>query len=365
MRLISPLLKHVVFPSLAKAGYLNRRIGAGPAILTYHGVPPKEYQVLDPALDGSLVTAESLRRQLKLLKQQYNVITPEQFRQWCESGQELPPRSVLLTCDDGLRNAQTEMLPILQEFQLSCLFSVTGASLFDTPSMLWHEELYLMFLSCAGPIVLRLEEIALGPEVTKKRAERRSLWWSLIKSLSRFEASARLRLLQKIRNQLGLAEDWNEKYLRDPAGRKRFLLLDAEGVKKLRSSGMSLSAHTLSHPMLSQLSPGAAWREIAESRRGLEQVLGEPVWALAYPFGDANSVTQREMKMAEQAGFCCAFLNISGGFGAETPRFALPRVHVTAEMSLAEFQAHLSGLYRSLRRHFLGDDRNAAMEPVA
>jgi hypothetical protein len=66
-----------------------------------------------------------------------------------------------------------------------------------------------------------------------------------------------------------------------------------------------------------------------------------------------TSVTERELEMAERAGFTCAFLNIGGGFGAAMPRFALPRVHVTGAMNLGEFEAHVSGFYRSLRQRFM------------
>ena len=59
----------------------------------------------------------------------------------------MPPRAVLLTCDDDLRNTLTEMVPMLQEHGLSCLFFVTGASLSDVPAMLWYEQLYLMLLA--------------------------------------------------------------------------------------------------------------------------------------------------------------------------------------------------------------------------
>ena len=151
-------LKHAVYPGLAKAGYLRRRNGAGPSVVTYHGVMPRGYRMTDPSLDGSLVVADSLRRQLRLLKDQYNVISPQQFLQWCRSQQELPPRSVLLTCDDGLRNTLTEMLPILQEMGLSCLFFVTGASLSEAASMLWYEELYLMFLAAPETLTLEVPE---------------------------------------------------------------------------------------------------------------------------------------------------------------------------------------------------------------
>jgi hypothetical protein len=60
------------------------------------------------------------------------------------------------------------------------------------------------------------------------------------------------------------------------------------------------------------------------------------------------------MQMAERAGFECAFMNVGGGFGAQLPKFALPRVHVTADMKLSEFEAHVSGFHRDFRSRFSG-----------
>ena len=118
MRFVTPALKHIVFPALSKSGYLRHSAGAGPAIVTYHGVFPAGYKVRSPALDGNLVHADSLRQQLQLLKKRYHVITPEEFLQWSEEKLTLPPRSILLTCDDTLRNTLTEMLPILRDLSL-------------------------------------------------------------------------------------------------------------------------------------------------------------------------------------------------------------------------------------------------------
>jgi peptidoglycan/xylan/chitin deacetylase (PgdA/CDA1 family) len=352
MRLVSPLLKHVVYPGLAMTGYFRRGAGDGPAIVTYHGVLPAGYSAIDPDLDGSLVTARSLRLQLRLLQDRYHVISPEQFLLWRRSERELPARSVLLTCDDGLRNTLTDMLPILQEYGVSCLFFVTGASLSDTPSMLWYEELWLMFL--AGPEEFALGEIGLDIPVTG-REEKRSLWWNAVKKLSPYGSDDRRVLLDQVRVRLGLGHDWNAKYLTDPVLNRRFFTLTAAELQKLGQAGMSIGAHTLSHPMLSEMSTEAVWSEISESRHGLQQALGQPVWALAYPFGGFTSVTRRELEMAERAGFQCAFLNVGGGFGAATPYFALPRVHVAADMNLAQFEAHVSGFYRAARRRLLSE----------
>jgi hypothetical protein len=119
---------------------------------------------------------------------------------------------------------------------------------------------------------------------------------------------------------------------------------------------MTIGAHSLSHPVLSRAPDDLAWQEISESRVVLEKALQQTVWAFGYPFGSAAAVTRREVRMAEQAGFRCAFMNAGGGLGARIDRFAVPRVHVTADMTLSEFEAHISGLYRNLRERFRGTD---------
>jgi len=347
MRLVSPVLKHVVYPGLSKAGYFRRAWRNELPVLTYHGVLPAGYKVADRGLDGNLVTIDSFRRQLRFLKDQYNVISPNEFLLWCQAEHELPPRSVLLTCDDGLRNSLFDMLPILQQFEMKCLFFVTGASLSHTSTMLWYEELYLMFLRARENFTLEL--VGIGPRADASRPDKRSWWWDLVKRLSQYDRKRRSALLDRVRMQLGLSPRWDAEYRENPVLSRRFLMLNLPELRQLAEAGMCIGAHTLSHPLLSQSSPDTAWNEISENKHDLERVLEQDIWALAYPFGDSSSVTSRELKMAEQAGFRAAFLNAGGGLGTQTPKFALPRVHITAEMGLAEFEAHISGFHRSLQ----------------
>jgi peptidoglycan/xylan/chitin deacetylase (PgdA/CDA1 family) len=357
MRFISPLLKHVVYPGLSRVGYF--RHATGPAVLTYHGVLPAGYSSIDPDLDGSLVSTESFRRQLRFIKDQYKVISPGEFLHWCEAGHASPPRSVLLTCDDGLQNSLTDMLPILQEFDLPCLFFVTGASLTDAPTMLWYEKLYLMFRTAPESFTLKLPEIGLRTRV-EGRKEKRVLWWVLARALSRYDFIQRQAFLERIRMQLGLAERWDAEYTQDPVLSRRFLVLNSPELCQLAATGACIGAHTMSHPMLSESSPDAAWKEISECKLRLENTLGRKVWALAYPFGDSSSVTSREFQMTQQAGYQCAFLNVGRTFGTPTPKFALPRMHITASMTDPEFKAHVSGFHESLRQLFKPTSMEAA-----
>ena len=121
---------------------------------------------------------------------------------------------------------------------------------------------------------------------------------------------------------------------------------------------MTVGAHTLSHPVLSRAPDDLAWHEISESRSVLKKALGQEAWAFAYPFGNGATVTRRDVRLTEEAGFRCAFMNVGGGFGAPMDRFAVPRVHVTSEMNLSEFEAHISGFYRTLRKRLRRTDTN-------
>ena len=206
MRVVSPLLKHLIYPSLSRSGYLRRLANSAPAVVTYHGVLPRGYALTDAVLDGHLVTARALLQQLKLLKKNYNVISPEEFLRWRQGDVELPRRSVLLTCDDGLRNTLSDMLPIVADAQVPFLFFVTGASADEISSMLWYEQ---MFLWLKGAKPERLSHLR-GPQ--SRRGDRHVIWIELMKRFSALEYRERKDALDELRTRLGIAKDWEAEY---------------------------------------------------------------------------------------------------------------------------------------------------------
>jgi peptidoglycan/xylan/chitin deacetylase (PgdA/CDA1 family) len=349
MRIVSPFLKKVLYPSLSIAGVFRRMADSGLAVVTYHGVRPHGYEPIDSAFDGNLISAEMLGRQLRLLKAHYHVISPEDALAWREGRGDLPPRAVLITCDDGLLNCLTDMLPVLQREEVSCLFFVTGASAGDSRTILWHEELFLLFLRApAGPFQVSSAGVEIDGDL-RGREERRVIWWNAVRRLSQVDVGSRASFLRATRIQFGLnakAEFDQE----NPTGCRRFGLLTRSELRELDAAGMTIGAHSMSHPLLSQLPLELAYAEIFESRIRLESAIEKPIWAFAYPFGDPQSVTSQVLEMAQKAGYEAAFLNFGGGLGTDLPIHALPRIHVTAEMNLAEFEAHVSGFYGRLQR---------------
>jgi len=350
VRFVTPILKRVIYTCLAGTGYFRSTARPGLAVITYHGVFPRGYKPIDAGFDGSLITADVFRQQLRLLKAKYTIISPEEMRSWCQSGGELPPRAALLTCDDGLLNNLTEMVPILQEEGLKCLFFVTGGSALEHRTMLWYQDLQLLFLRAPeGSFALACDGIEISG-VLAAPEQRQDLWWRAVKRLSQVDAERRERFLRTAYAYFGIEESMPF-YLRTYAGTQRhFCVLTRSELLQLAAAGMTIGAHTLTHPILAQQAPELAWTEIAESRARLESALRTQIWALAYPFGDVGSVTPEVVAMAKQAKFEAAFMNIGGGLGSRLSLHAIPRVHVSAGMSLAEFEAHVCGFYESLQR---------------
>lgn len=350
MRLVSPLLKRVVYPTLSGIGYLHRYAErAQLSVVTYHGVLPAAYKVTDRQLDGSWVTPEVFRRQLRLLRSRYNVVSPGEVRRWCRGEGSLPSRAVLLTCDDGLANTVTDLLPILQQEGLACLFFVTTRSLTEESAMLWYEELYFTLLDVPeGAFEGTFCGVPVKAHLNSSVSQRTSCWYGMVDTLSKCDAQARLGFAGAVRAKYRFPGAWSMQHSeRQPS---RFRLLALSEIRRLLAAGMEIGSHTISHPKLSQLPEESSWREIADSRGELEKALGVPVWSIAYPFGGSDAVSTREMQMAEKAGYDCAFVNFGGGFRRDTPRFAIPRVHVSLDMTVPEFEAHLSGLHEGLRR---------------
>lgn len=348
MRIVSPFLKSVLYPAVSTLGVFRLMGSSGLAVVTYHGVAPQGYDAVDAALDGNLVTADTLRQQLRFLRAHYNVVPPEDVLAWREGRGELPPRAVLLTCDDGLLNCLTDMVPVLQEQAVKCLFFVTGASAQNSPTMLWYEKLFLLYLRApAGSFKFTCGDVPIQVNLDSRERQRAS-WWSSVKRLTRLSPEERENFLAMVagRFDLPMQPDLQNEH---SATCRRFALLTGDELQRLCGAGMTIGAHTMSHPILSQVSVEQAHAEIAESRQRIESAIGKRVWAFAYPFGDPQSVTAEVLDMPKKAGYQLAFLNYGGGLGAELPPYAMPRLHVTAEMQIAELDAHLSGFYRRLR----------------
>jgi peptidoglycan/xylan/chitin deacetylase (PgdA/CDA1 family) len=104
------------------------------------------------------------------------------------------------------------------------------------------------------------------------------------------------------------------------------LMMTAAHVIALRDAGMQIGAHTVSHPILANLSDDEARREIVESRRSLESMLGERIGLFAYPNGKpATDYQPVHVEMVRGLGFVAAVSTAPGVAANATDPMELPR----------------------------------------
>jgi peptidoglycan/xylan/chitin deacetylase (PgdA/CDA1 family) len=107
-------------------------------------------------------------------------------------------------------------------------------------------------------------------------------------------------------------------------------MMDAAELRSMAEAGLTIGAHTLTHPLLSEVSEDEARRELTEGRARLEDIVGRPVRHLSYPNPGAGAQHNAAVRaIAREAGYTTATTSTGGIVAPGTDPFALPRIGVT------------------------------------
>ena len=307
--------------------------GAG-AILTLHHVRPAAACGFAPNA-GLDVTPEFLDAALGLVRAEgYDIVSLDEALARLQSPK--PCRFfVALTFDDGYRDNVEYAWPVLARHGVPWTLFVTPGFAERTARLWWLEleeairALPRLDLTLPdGRFVARTQS-----DVEKLRAFDRLYW--------RLRNGPETILLSAISD------------LTDAAGIDRAALVERECLpwETLRAlsgaPGVTIGAHTLTHPMLARHDAKTARREIVESRERLEAELGMPVRHFAYPVGDPGSAGPREFELAREAGFVSAVTTRPGHLFPEHAAHlhALPRISLNGlHQTEPALRALLSGL---------------------
>ena len=145
--------------------------------------------------------------------------------------------------------------------------------------------------------------------------------------LSRFGFSATIFL---VAGRVGLKNDWDvSPVLRDAS------LMDWKQVRALRDLGMRFGAHTCTHPDLTAVTDHQAEWEIRTARTIIEDKLGNPVRAFAYPYSRFTAATIGHVADAGYTAACTYIPGFVGGAGNRP--LALRRTGILATDTLDDF----------------------------
>jgi peptidoglycan/xylan/chitin deacetylase (PgdA/CDA1 family) len=125
-------------------------------------------------------------------------------------------------------------------------------------------------------------------------------------------------------------------------------MLTWEQIREMRQHGIEFGSHTLSHPLMASLPPEQAYKEMAESKRIMEQRLGEPIHHFAFP---AGSYTTELIEMARRVGYASLFIRAQYQHlnTHKTDPFALRRLGL-ADDPVPVIATEMVGVFDLMRR---------------
>jgi peptidoglycan/xylan/chitin deacetylase (PgdA/CDA1 family) len=118
---------------------------------------------------------------------------------------------------------------------------------------------------------------------------------------------------------LGRESDWPTQ----PRTALRRPLAGPDELAAIAAAGAELGSHGLTHAPLDTDDPALLERELAESRRSLQDALGVAVQTLAWPYGVRSGAAEHAARVAGYAAACAA---APGRVRTGAPLYGLPRV---------------------------------------
>jgi len=281
-------------------GVLTKRL----SILAYHRV----YPVDDPEFPDR-IGVERFDAQMRVLKRFFNVIPMMEAVELIERDR-LPPMAAWITFDDGYADNAELALPILEKHGLNATFFISTG--FLNGGRMWNDSVIEFVFSCQQDEI-DLQAIGLGVYATSGNAEKYTAIEKILTALKHLPFDER-------REKISRIETLADNALPDN------LMMTSEQVKQFDRAGMTIGAHTVNHPIIAKLSHEDAEREIASSKRELEEITGHPIELFAYPNGVPEMDYRYEhVTLLKDLGFKAAVSTAWGAAQKGADLFQLPR----------------------------------------
>ena len=308
-------------------------------VLTYHRVAElTDSPLLDPRLIST--TPAVFERQMRYLAAHHSVVSLNEVVDAIERGTSLAKRAVLITFDDGYRDFTQYAWPILKKYRLPATIFVPTAYPDRSLRAFWWDRLYraILFTSQTELRSTPASTLSLGTRQERQESLRR--FQDYLKTIPDAEAMA---LVDRVCDELD-----NEQI--NPRS-----VLSWDELRHLAEEGVTLGAHSQTHPILTQLSVEQAREEIVGSQLDLQREIGHVLPVFCYPDGAHDEAV---VNVLAEERFVLAFTTLEGRNelkGADLLR--LHRTHVGKRTSplmfrlrLSRLGSYLNGWYRDRKR---------------
>ncbi len=297
-------------------------------VLTYHRVAnPEDRPMLDPRIISS--TPVVFAQHMNYLKKYYNVVSMQDVLDAVEGKKRLSQRAILITFDDAYCDFKENAWPVLKRLNLPVTVFVPTAYPDQNERCFWWDKLYRCVIHTEKSKILCSPIGTLTLQSVEERQQSLRRLQQYIKTLPHSEAMA---LVEQIAEELEVGSDTTEK-----------TVLSWDELRQLAKEGVTLGAHTRTHPIMTQLSLEQVREEVSGSFTDLQRQLGEVLPIFCYPNGSHDDDI---VQVLEEDNFKLAFTVIDGINDLEVANpLRLRRTNITRKSTLPVLKLRLQKWY--------------------
>ncbi len=315
------------FGAIGASGWRRRRL----LVLCYHGVSLHDEHEYDPLLFAS---PAFLRRRFELIRDSGCTVLPlGEGIERMHAG-TLPPRSVVITFDDGFHDFAAAAVPLLGEFGFAATNYVSTYYSMNQRPIPALALKYILWRARAGTYPGEDGAVALSDSAARNRLAKALL----SPALEAAGREAQHAMLGQVAGRLGV--DWD-----DILSRRLFHLMTPEEVADVARRGIDIQLHTHRHRTPRDRDLFVA--EIDENRRHLVAMTGRPATHFCYPSGVVEDAFLPWLREAGVVSGTTGFTALASR--ADDP-LLLPRYIDTMAQPEIRFRAWLCGLGSILSR---------------
>jgi hypothetical protein len=316
-----------VFDRVRDSRWRQRRL----LILCYHSLATDEEHLWRP---GLFLAPSRLRERFDMLRQGgYHVVSLGEGLERLRSN-DLAPRSVVLTFDDGTYDFYKFAYPLLREYGFpATVYQTTYYCSRRMPVyslicsyMLWKRRESIL---SAAPSIGIVQDIRLGAPEARQAALSQMVGFADREQLS---TEKKNELAAELARLLGV--DYQELL------RRRILQLMApEEIAELAAAGISFELHT--HRHRTPRDRALFEKEIQDNRDALQAITKTPASHFCYPSGDYDLMF---LPWLSEQGIASATTGICGLASRRSKPLLLPRFIDTTGQTTLEFESLLTGV---------------------
>jgi peptidoglycan/xylan/chitin deacetylase (PgdA/CDA1 family) len=320
---IISVANHIGFSSIYSI--LRNHFGSSIVILTYHRIGP--YSV--PWLQSPIITAD-FEKQIRYLTKTHLFLSLSKLAEYLREDKNPDKNLAVITFDDGYKDNYNYAYPILKKYNIpATIFLVTGH--IDSDKLFWFDKIkYLIWKTKLKKI--KLDEI--GNFSLKSRFDKLNTLYLISEKFKNIPDNKKNYIIEELANIIKIE-------IPKSLGKK--LILSWEEVKEMSKGGIEFGAHTVTHPILTQISYDQAKFEIIQSKKTIEKKLGLSVNTFCYPNGTNKDFNIELIDLLKNSGFTCAVTTIPAISPSKINLYKLGRLPTA--WSFEVFKFFVSGCY--------------------